>query len=170
MCCCSGRELLMKIRSFWLICLGLLPAIVVGQSPRGPLEGVWQAVEVTRVGAGPSTLKPGPNLTIFAARHYSRIDVQTEKDRPVLANVADATAGQLREVWGPLVAEAGTYELADNLITLRPIVSKNPAAMAPGVSIVYSYKMEGETLTLTAQRDLHGPVENPFTVKLVRIE
>jgi hypothetical protein len=77
----------------------------------------------------------------------------------------------LREVWGPVVAEAGTYELTgDNLITLRPIVAKNPAAMAPGVSIVYSYELEGNTLTLIAQRDLNGPVANPFTVKLVRIE
>jgi hypothetical protein len=152
--------------------MALIPTIsVIGQSKRGSLEGVWQAVEVTHGGAQAITIKPGPNLTIFAARHYSRIDVQTEKARPVLANAAAATAEQLREVWGPLVAEGGTYELTDNLITLRPIVAKNPAAMAPGVSIVYSYKVDGNnTVTLTAQRDLNGPVANPFTVKLVRIE
>jgi hypothetical protein len=149
----------------------LIPAIsAVGQSKCGPLEGVWQAVQVTQGGPHAITIKPGPNLTIFAARHYSRVDVHTEKARPVLASVAGATADQLREVWGPLVAEAGTYELTDNLMTLRPIVAKNPAAMAPGVSIVYSFKLEGDTLTLIAQRDLSGPVSNPFTVKLVRID
>ena len=160
----------MNTRFFWL--LGLIPAMgVVGQSKRGSLDGVWQAVEVIHSGpAGPMTFKPGPNLTIFSRKHYSRIDVQTEKTRPVFPSIADATADQLREVWGPLVAEAGTYEVNDNLITLRPIVAKNPAAMAPGVAIVYSFKMEGDKLTLRAQRDLNGPVANPFTVVLARVD
>ncbi len=161
----------MKTRLLWVICTVLVPTIsAVGQSKRGVFEGVWQAVEVTHVGAQGATIKPGPNLAMFSARHYSRIDVQTDKPRPVLSDVATATAEQLREVWGPLVAEGGTYELNDNLITMRPIVSKNPAAMASGVSLIYAYKVEGNTVTLTAQRDLHGPVANPFTVKLVRIE
>ena len=160
----------MNTRLFWLFGMALIPDIAVfGQSKRSPLEGVWQAVEVT-YGAQAIAIKPGLNLTIFAARHYSRIDVHTEKPRPVLANAATASAEQLREVWGPLVAEAGTYELTDNLMTLRPIVAKNPAAMAPGISIVYSYKLEGDMLTLTAQRDINGPVANPLIVKLVRFE
>jgi hypothetical protein len=116
------------------------------------------------------TSQPGPNLTIFAAKHYSRIDVHTQKPRPALANPATATAEELREVWGPLVAEAGTYELTDTLLTLRPIVAKNPAVMESQVSIVYSFKLESNTLVLTAQRDQNGPVANPFKVKLVRIE
>jgi hypothetical protein len=161
----------MSRRLSWLFGMALIPTLsVVGQSKRGSLEGVWRAVQVTHGGPQAITITPGPNLAIFAARHYSRIDVHTEKPRPVLENPATATAEQLREVWGPVVAEAGTYELTDNLMTLRPIVAKNPAAMAPTVSIVYSYKLEGNTLTLTAQRDLNGPVTNPFTVKLTRIE
>lgn len=143
---------------------------VFAQSKHESIEGVWQAVQVTLGGAQATTIKPGPNLTIFTARHYSRIDVQTEKPRPTLANAPGATAEQLREVWGPLVAEAGTYEINDNLIILRPIVAKNPAAMAPGSSIAYSFHVAGTTLTLTAQRDYNGPVAHPFTVKLVRIE
>ena len=162
----------MNTRLFWLLSVALISATsALGQPKRGLLDGVWQAVEVTHNGpGGPVTFKPGPNLTIFSGEHYSRIDVQTDKPRPVLANPASATAEELREVWGPLVAEAGTYELADNRITLRPLIAKNPAAMAPNVSIVYSYKLEGDSLTLTAQRDRNGPVANPFTVKLSRIE
>jgi len=87
-----------------------------------------------------------------------------------LTNPGSASAEELRQVWGPVVAEAGTYELTGNLITMRPVVAKNPAAMAPDVSIVYSYKLEGNTLTLVAQRDLHGPVSSPLIVKLVRID
>jgi hypothetical protein len=161
----------MDPRFYWLFGIALIPAMsALGQAKRGSFEGVWQAIQVTRSGPQAFTIKPGPNLTIFAGRHYSRIDVQTEKPRPVLANPASATAEELREVWGPLVAEAGIFELTDNLITLRPIVSKNPAAMAPDVTIVYSYKLEGNSLTLTAQRDRNGPIANPVTVKLVRVE
>jgi hypothetical protein len=157
---------------FLRFAMALIPLMsVVGQTKRAPFDGVWQAVEVT-LGrpAGPMTVKPGPNLTIFSGRHYSRIDVQTDKPRPALENPCNATADELRQVWGPLVAEAGTYELADNQMTLRPIVAKNPAVMAPNVTLVYSYKLEGDTLTLTAQRDRNGPVAHPFTVKLVRVE
>ena len=150
--------------------LGLVPILTAFAQSKDSFAGVWEAVQVTLVGPQAITIKPGPNLTIFSARHYSRIDVQTDKPRPVLADPAAATAEQLRETWGPLVAEAGTYELADNLITLKPVVSKNPAAMAAGAPIVYSYKLEGDTLTLTAQRDRNGPVANPVTVKLVRKE
>lgn len=154
----------------YLLAAVLIPATsVIGEPRQGRLEGVWQAVEVIHGGSS-FVIKPGRNLTIFAARHYSRIDVQTDGPRPILPDAATASAEELRQVWGPVVAEAGTYELADNLITLRPILAKNPAAMAPGVSMVYSYKLEGKTLVLTAQRDLHGPVENPLVVKLVRVD
>ena len=160
----------MNLRPCWAFASVLLPAIgAFGQSHHDSLEGAWQAVEV-RHGDPSVTIKPGPNLTIFSASHYSRVDVQTQKARPVLANASAASADELREAWGPLVAEAGTYELRDGLITLRPMVAKNPAAMAPGVSIVYSYKLDGGALTLTAQRDLHGPVSTPLTVKLSRIQ
>jgi hypothetical protein len=155
-----------------LLGTALIPVVsALGQTKRAPLDGVWQAVEVTYDGpAGPITVKPGPNLTIFSGTHYSRIDVQTDKPRPVLENPSDATADELRQTWGPLVAEPGTYEIADNKMTLRPIVAKNPAAMAPNVALVYSYKLEADTLTVTAQRDRNGRVAHPFTVKLVKIE
>ena len=142
-----------------------------GQSMRESIVGVWQAAEVTHTGpSGPETIKPGPNLTIFTSKHYSRIDVQTDKPRPVLANPSRASAEELRDVWGPLVAEAGSYEVTDSLITLRPLVAKNPAAMASGVSIVYSFKVEGNSLILTAQRDRSNSVASPLSVRFVRIE
>src|SRR5947207_1213920 len=145
---------------FQLLGMALIPIVSASGQSKRSLEGAWQAVEVTVGSPQAITIKPGPNLTIFAAKHYSRIDVQTEKPRPVVANPSTATADELREAWGPLVAEGGIYELSDNLITLRPAVSKNPAAMAPGVTIVYAYKLEGKTLTLIAQRDRSGPVAN----------
>jgi hypothetical protein len=101
------------MRMYWLLTAVLMPtACFSGEPPNGPLEGVWQAVEVTH-GAPAFTIKPGPNLAIFSGRFYSRVDVQTQETRPVLANAGVATAEELRKVWGPFVAEAGTFELTD---------------------------------------------------------
>jgi hypothetical protein len=158
------------MRMYWLVAAVLIPsAFVRGEAPSGRLEGVWQAVEVTH-GAPAVTIKPGPNLTIISGRFYSRVDVQTHGPRPVLTNPLTATAEELRQVWGPVVAEAGSFELRDDLIILRPSISKNPTAMAPDVSIIYAYNLDGEILTLTAQHDLHGPVTNTLIVKLVRVK
>ena len=137
------------------------------------IQGVWQAVEFTITGPVPRTLtirEPRPNLIIFTAKHYSRVEDQSEKPRAVLADPAKSTADELRAVWGPFVGEAGTYELSGDVITMRPIVSKNPAVMGSGVFITYSLKRDGNMLSVTQQRNQNGPFANPFTIKMLRIE
>ena len=42
--------------------------------------------------------------------------------------------------------------------------------MVAGAFIVYSCKLEGSTFTLTQQRNQNGPIANPATIKLVRVE
>ena len=112
-----------------------------------------------------------PNLTILTARHYSRINIDAEAPRPILADVSKASADELRAAWGPFVGEAGTYEVTSgNLITMRPIAAKNPAVMGPGVFITYTYELDGDTIRVTQQRNEHGPFANPVTIKAVRIE
>jgi len=54
--------------------------------------------------------------------------------------------------------------------TGRPIVAKNPAAMAAGVYTVFSYKLEGNTIQVTTVRDQNGPIPVPVTIKAVRVE
>jgi hypothetical protein len=56
------------------------------------------------------------------------------------------------------------------IVTMRPVAAKNPAVMGPGVFITYSYKLDGNTLSLTQQRNQNGPFASPFTLKLVRVE
>jgi hypothetical protein len=137
------------------------------------IQGVWQTVEVKIAGATPRTItvpKPGPWLTIFTAKHYSRTEVQAEAPRPILADAAKATADELRTVWGPVVAEAGTYDVSGNTITMHPLVSKSPAAMASGAFIISSYQLNGETLTIAQQRNQSGPYASPVTFTLTRVE
>jgi hypothetical protein len=146
---------------------------LVDQSKSGTVQGVWQALEVTITGPTPRTVttsEPRPNLTILTARHYARVQVESEGPRPTLADAAKASADELRNVWGPFYGEAGTYEVDGNIITMRPVAAKNPAAMAPGAFSAWSYKLEGDTVWLTASRNQNGAIANPVNVKLVRGE
>ena len=164
----------MKKLFFAVFCIGLLASPRMdGQATRESIQGVWRIVEATIPGPAGRTIPFGdrPNLTIITARHYSRVEVQADGPRPILADVAKATADELRAAWGPFVSEAGTYETAPGgLVTMRPVASKNPAVMGPGIFITYSYKLDGNTLLLTQQRNQNGPFPNPFTLKLARVE
>ena len=143
------------------------------QSTTRPIQGVWRVEEATITGAAARTIpfRERPNLTIITAKHYSRVEIQADGPRPILADAAKASADELRAVWGPVVTEAGTYEVTeDGLITMRPIASKNPAVMGPGVFITYAYRLDGDTLSLTQRRNQNGPFANPFTLKLMRVE
>ena len=164
----------MKRLLFAALSVGLVTSPgIAAQSTRGSIQGVWRIVEATITGPGARTIAfaERPNLTIITARHYSRVEVQADGPRPILADVAKASADELRAVWGPFIGEAGTYEVAPgNVVTMRPIASKNPAVMGPAVFITYAYKLEGDTLSLTQQRNQTGPFANPFTLKLVRVE
>jgi hypothetical protein len=146
---------------------------LAAQPTSGSLQGVWQVVEVTVTGPTPQTItipEPRPNLTILTAKHYSRVEIHAEGPRPMLSDVTKASADELRAAWGPFVGEAGTYEVSGNLITMRPIVAKNPAAMAPGAFTTWTYELTGETLRVTAKGNHNGPVANPVTVKARRVE
>jgi hypothetical protein len=159
---------------FAALSVGLLTSQGTAAQPtRESIQGVWRIVEAAITGPGARTIAfaERPNLTIITAKYYSRVEVQTDGPRPILVDVAKASADELRAVWGPVVCEAGTYEvIPGSFITMRPIASKNPAVMGPGVFITYSYKLDGDSLSLTQQRNQNGPFANPFTLKLVRVE
>ena len=145
---------------------------IAAQSKLGSIQGGWR-VEATITGPQARTIsfRGRPNLTIITARHYSRVEVQADGPRAILADPQRRAPTSCEPIWGPFVAESGTYEVAaGNLITMRPIASKNPAVMGPGVFIAYTYTLEGDTLSLTQQQNQAGPFPNPFTLKLMRVE
>jgi len=156
-----------------LIVSGLLIGHAIGQATSPSIQGAWQAVEVTMPGPTPQRIaipEPRPNLTVITAKYYSRVQVEAMGARPAVADAAKATADELRAAWGPFYAEAGTYEVSGNLITMRPVAAKNPAAMAPGAFTTWSYSLENNTLVVTAERNQNGPIANPVTVKSMRVE
>ena len=107
---------------------------------------------------------------VVTAKHYSRVQVESEGTRPMVADVTKASAEELRATWGPFYAEAGTYEVSGNTITMRPVAAKNPAAMTAGAFTTWSFTMEGNALRVTAERNQNGPIADRVTVKLVRVE
>jgi len=143
------------------------------QARGGSLQGAWQTAKIVISGANPRTIavpQPGPYITLFTAKHYSRTEIQSETPRPLLPDPSKASADELRTVWGPVVAEAGTYEVNGDTITMHPLASKSPAAMASGAFIVCSFKLEGTTLTIVQQRNQAGPYASPVTFTLTRVE
>ena len=118
------KQLLLVLVGVTLIGGGVNPA---AQSKSASIQGVWQTVEITIAGASPRTItvtEPKQYVTIITAKHYSRTEVQAEAPRPVLADVAKATADELRAVWGPVIAEAGSYEVNGAVVTMHPQASK----------------------------------------------
>jgi hypothetical protein len=125
-----------------------------------PLQGVWRVIDATG--------QPGPGVYIFTAKHYSMMVANT--DRPDITDTSQATADQLRALWNPMIANAGAYDIEGSAVTIRPIVAKIPVVMKPGAYEVYAFRVEGNTLTLTQQRNVRGPVEGRAPTTLVRVE
>ncbi len=151
---------------------GALPVAAGGTTSKpGAVEGVWRTVEIAFPGPnGRKIANLQANLSVFAAKHYSRTVIESEGPRPVLADPASATADELRATWGPFSGEAGSYEISGDVITMRPLVAKNPAAMVEGAFTAYTFKLAGDTMWMTAQRSERGPMPNAPTIRAIRLE
>ena len=160
-----------KLPVLMLTAVSLAGVAAATRSRPASIQGVWQTTEVRFTGPGARTLRQEePNLGILTPKHYSRVEWHAASPRPTVVDAATATADELRAAWGPFYADAGTYDVSNgNVMTMRSVISKNPAAMAAGSFTTYTFRLEGDTLWLTQQRDLHGPVANPATFKLVRV-
>lgn len=167
----------MTSRAALLVLFVLVPGIAMAQQNASPVDGVWRITEIAVTGTNPSTnSSPQPSLILFARGHYSWLNVNGTTARKQRAN--PATPGKLTdaeklaayEEWGPLTANAGTFEVKGSTLTRRPTVAKNVGPSAPGASPqVQEFKVDGNTLTLT------GPSGGPnsknqtrFTLTRVR--
>jgi hypothetical protein len=136
------------------------------------IVGVWKLVEVKITGEKPETVTSvQPSLYIYTKKHYSTVLVAAKEPRPVPKDNSTLSADELRKIYvTDFVANAGTYEVKGDKITIRPIVAKSSSFMQPGNFVTSVFKVEGNYLTMTAEVDNNGSVKNPMTVKLERIE
>ena len=155
------------------VVVSLLGVSVVGQSRSPSIQGVWKVTQVKTTGANPQTVaNPQPGLYFFTKSHYAIMTVGSDKPRPdvPLGQTNTMTADQLRAAWGPFTANAGTYELAGDTLTTKAIVAKNEGVMKSGNFRTSVVKLEGQTLTITSKASDSGPVQNPTTTTLTRVE
>ena len=125
-----------------------------------PLVGAWQLDSAQSAQAA---------LYLFTPTHYSMVLAAT--NRPDIADTSKATADELRAIWGPLLANAGTYEVSGDLITIHPLVAKIPVVMKVGANEVYRLRIEGKTLTRRQVRNARGvTVDFAPTFKFLRVE
>ena len=143
-----------------------LAAEFPGQDQKKPqLEGAWQVAEVvppaTSANPKPTPVtSPQPGLLIFTKGYYSGMSVTATQPRTAAAppkdpsNLTDAEKLARYEQWAPFIANAGTYEVKGSTLTLRPMVAKNPSAMASDSTIIWELKQEGaNTLWLIPPAD-----------------
>jgi hypothetical protein len=135
-------------------------AFVTAFAADPPLVGAWQLDPAQPAQAG---------LYLFTPTRYSMVLAAT--GRPDVVDTGKASADELRAIWGPLLANAGTYEISGDLITIHPLVAKIPVVMKPGANEVYQFRIEGKTLTLRQVRNARGVgVDSAPTFKFIRVE
>ena len=71
---------------------------------------------------------------------------------------------------GQFAANAGTYELAGDMLTLRAIVSKEPRDQIAGGFARVRVQMEDGILSLTPVERPEGPIAAGVTSRYVRVE
>jgi hypothetical protein len=155
-----------------LFVVAVVSTAVIGQQRNAPLAGAWRVTEVTTTGPnGTTNSNLQPRLVLFTATHYGRVGVTAPNPRPLPEPGTFATEALLLQQWGPFAADAGTYQVSGTEVTLRPIVNKLPAVMSADgrFFVTYTYRVEGNTLTLTQKNNQNGPLA-PVVTKLIRAE
>lgn len=168
---------LMKTTLGLLCALLLMSVIALAQQKSTPLTGAWQVTKVKMTGPNAQTItNPQPGLYLFTGKYFSIMMVMGDHPRPIhptLPEVPKATAQEILAVYGPYVANTGTYEVNGGALIMHPLVSKNPELM--GGSVTYSFEIQGNSLTLKMVKMSMGasvppPAVPPAIWTLTRVE
>jgi len=152
-----------------IACMAALAFLMLVQSAsaQGKLEGVWKITHVTLTGPNAQTItNPQPGFMIFTKKYSSLVGITGDKPQPDLPQ--NATDAQKLATWNPLAATVGTYEIKGTTVTRHNIVAKN--GVKRGSFGTADFKIEGNTLTMTFKANQDGPIANPTTITLVRME
>jgi Lipocalin-like domain len=153
------------------VAMALLTGTADAKMKSTSLTGTWKITAAKITGPNARTItNPQPGLYIFTGTHYSITLVNSDEPRTAPPSLTNATAPELLATFQAFTANAGTYEISGANLTTRPEVAKNPGMMAQGSTVVSSFKIQGNTLTLTNVSNPNGPVANPTTLTLTRLE
>ena len=135
------------------------------ESPNG-LVGAWLIVETTITTPSGTTMNenPQPGVYIFTERHFSNMLIPEER-RSLFGE--ERTDEERLAAYDNFIADSGSYELTDSLLTTHNMIAKVPNAMDGGFP--YRYILDGDSLVLTFDRGW-APPNGEITYRLVRLE
>ena len=131
------------------LCLSLLACQPAPGGLATEVEGVWERREVTRTQAGEVTTdtQPGPSLYIFTESHYSIVGMRAGEADARYATPWTPTDEEKLARYGAVSVNAGTYEIGDGSLVVRPVVAR--VADFVGGEARFEYQISGDTLWLT---------------------
>ena len=132
------------------------------------LIGVWKVAEATYADPEtPAITNPQPSYIIITKNYIASTAILGEEPRAELPE--NPTDAQKAAVYDRLVADVATYEIEGNTLTEHYVLAKDPNTKLGDVWIS-EYRFEGDDLFFDAKADQNGPLEDPFTLKCVRVE
>ena len=169
----------MKLLSALLTIMFLVSCLPDAQEKENPLEGVWREIEIMTTERGQSIQNPQPSLYIFTPTHYSMMGTIGEHPRALYKSL-DPTNEEKIAAFDSFWGNSGTYEVTGDVLTIRPIVARNPNFMAGGFD-KFRFSVDGDTLSLNLEStDSHyrlGETVVPdsrslskYLTKLVRVQ
>lgn len=145
---------------------------VESQEPvQNPLVGAWLITATSVTGPAGTSINenPQPGLYIFTDRHFSNMLIPGPERLPFSA---DRTDEERLAAYDNLIADAGSYELAESTITVKNIIAKVPNVMPPYRStdgLTYRWHFEGDSLILFLEGGWALP-NGQITYRLRRLE
>jgi len=134
----------------------------------GEPQQVWRVIEATSP-QGVKNTEPEPSVVIFTKAYYSIQGIESSDPRPLL--MPNATDKRRADIFGLYAANSGTYQLREGEITLRRIVAKDPAIMAPGTFLINAIRFDGrDTFWMSGAANQNGPIARSTAWKLTRLE
>src|SRR5262245_46813435 len=153
----------------------MLVAFAQSSAGNDSIKGVWRIVAGGPADHMVDRRAVGMSGMIFVGDGYWMYATENgDAPRPPLpqGGAAAATADQLRASWGPMDVQGGPYVRKGNELELRHIISKGVGAYSvpANAPLVVTFKVEGNTGTITQVRSAQGPFQNPVTWKVERLE
>ena len=136
-------------------------------APENPLIGVWKVVEATYADPETPPVMNPLSYIIITKNHMSSTAILGGAPRAEFPE--NPTDAQKAAVYDQLVADVSTYEVEGNIFTEHYLLTKDPNTK-PSDFFSAEYRFEGDDLFFDAKADQDGPLENPFTLKCVRVE
>jgi hypothetical protein len=148
-------------------CTGAAP--LEDDSRDSPFLGGWVLVETTKVSADSvwTDSTPPTGLYVFADHHFSIMLVDADEPRSLFPDGGTAAASDEERLraYDPFIADAGTYEFNDSILTTQNIIAKVPNVMT--YQITHRYRIVRDSLWLTFS-GAWAPTGGEITYHLVR--